>query len=168
MTREPSGCNLCLNEGRGLELRAPGSYSQPIARTHPPSQEILWESRLHPPVRGDRPPILLPPGVQGGVIRAEEPHHLPQGCLHQGGLRAHQGNPGKAGGRVCTSARTRDQPSSLVSHTESLVPISSWARAGPRVPQEAKLPKSMDSGIRPPCATPRGSATPAYSCDSVV
>ena len=40
MTREPSGCNLCLNEGRGLELRAPGNYSQPIARTHPPSQEI--------------------------------------------------------------------------------------------------------------------------------
>lgn len=60
----------------------------PHTLTHP-SQEIRGAVQAaHTPVRGDRPPVFLPPGVgvQGAVIWAEEPHQLPQGHLYQGEL----------------------------------------------------------------------------------
>ena len=83
---DPSSPDPALSPSHPRELEGPGGAAG-------------W---LHPPVRGDGPPVFLPPGVgaRGAVLRAEEPHQLPQGRLHHGGFRAHQSDPGKVGQRV--------------------------------------------------------------------
>lgn len=117
MTREPSGCGLCLSEwngglSSGLLRAAPSPTPlrpqcsnrrgpQPPLTPIPGESEGLPLGRIpHTPVRGEGLPVLLPPGrgVHGGDTRAGEPHHPPQGRLHQKGLRAGQAHPGKVGG----------------------------------------------------------------------
>lgn len=55
MTREPSGCSLCLREGRGLELRAPEDSKEPDA------------PQASAPTRGDRRPLTPVQGTSEGL-----------------------------------------------------------------------------------------------------
>lgn len=113
--------------------QAPVLLAEGTVAAHPPTPGAATGGGcLHTPVRGDGLPVFLPPGmgVQGGVIRTEEPHHMPQGRLHQRGLRACQANPGKVGGEDLTcwhECQDQGPPSSASPTMDSLVPILSQA-----------------------------------------
>lgn len=170
MTREPSGCSLCLGEwGWGFSSGLLRTMSLPPLGPSAPTRgdhsltlpstpgEIsgaaIGGGLLHTPVRGDGLPVFLPPGVQvhGGVFRAEEPHDLSQGHLHQRGLRACQVNPGKVRGEGQPDWHTcHDQGQPL----HQCVPSCHRHSWGQRVSWEAKLQKPVDLGIPPPNPPP--------------
>lgn len=115
----------CCDQGGGSPLTPSQGLSEGLPRGR----------TLHTPVRGEGLPVLLPPGgeVHGGDVGAEEPHQLPQGRLHQRGLRAH---PGKGAVRL---PRARCQR------------VPSWHGhwRGQAGVLEATLQKPVDSGICP-------------------
>lgn len=129
-----------------------------VAAYPPTPGAATGEGRLHTPVRGDGLPVFLPPGMggQGGVIQTEEPHQVPQGHLHQRGLRACQADPRKVGGKDLTywhKSRHQGPPSPASPTTDSLVPILAQALVtegvtGGQAP-EARGLRNLPS--RPPC-----------------